>query len=108
MRFLLGVIDGATNTASGDEMEAINAFNDGLRANNQLLLAIGLANPKRSKVIDNTSGLATVTEGPLNDTKEFIAGLWLIEVDSQEAAEELAKGASKACNRKIELRQLLG
>jgi hypothetical protein len=108
MRFLLGVIDGATNTASGDEMEAINAFNDGLRAKNQLLLAIGLANPSRSKVIDNTSGSAVVTEGPLNDTKEFIAGLWLIEVDSQEAAEDLAKGASKACNRKIELRQLLG
>jgi hypothetical protein len=108
MRFLLGVIDGASNTASGDEMEAINAFNDELRANGQFLLAIGLANPRRSKVIDNTGGSAKVTEGPLNDTDEFIAGLWLIEAESPEEAEELAKGASKACNRKIELRQLLG
>lgn len=108
MRFLLGVIDSASNSASGAEMETINAFNDQLRKNNQFLLAVGLANPRLSKVLDNTDGSETITPGPLNETTEYIAGLWLVEASSIEAAEELAKGASRACNRKIELRQLLG
>jgi hypothetical protein len=38
---------------------------------------------------------------------EFTSGLWLIEVPDRAIAEELAAKASKACNRKIEIRPVI-
>jgi hypothetical protein len=40
------------------------------------------------------------------DAKENFSGLWLIDAESAEIAKELAFKASKACNRKVELRPL--
>jgi hypothetical protein len=37
-----------------------------------------------------------------------MAGFWLIKADSAEQAQELATLGSKACNRKVEVRPILG
>jgi hypothetical protein len=87
-------------------MEAINAFNDGLRENGQWIFAWGLQAPESATVIDNRSGANAETGKPLFDAKEHYSGLWLIEADSPETAKKLAYEASKACNRKVELRPL--
>jgi hypothetical protein len=41
---------------------------------------------------------------PLFEAKENFSGLWIIDVADAETAEKLAFAASKACNRKVELR----
>ena len=43
MKFIIFVIDDLTNSGTPDEMVAINAFNDGLRANGQWIFAGGLS-----------------------------------------------------------------
>jgi len=43
---------------------------------------------------------------PLFDSKEHYSGLWLIDAADAETAKKLAFEASKACNRKVELRPL--
>jgi hypothetical protein len=48
------------------------------------------------------------TGKPLFDAKENFSGFWLIEAESIEVARALAFAGSKACNRKVELRPLLG
>lgn len=50
--YLLSVIDHETNSATGDEMEAIDAFNDKLKANGQWVFAGGLAAPETATVVD--------------------------------------------------------
>ena len=108
MKFLISVIDDQTNSGTPAEMDAIGAFNDGLRANNQFIFAWGLEDPSTATVIDNRKGANTETGKPLFDSKENITGFWLIEVADQESAKKLAYEASKACNRKVEFRKLHG
>lgn len=106
MRFLISVIDDLSNSGTPAEMAEIDAFNDKLRANNQFIFAWGLQAPETATVIDNRSGANTETGKPLFDSKEHYSGLWLIEVADAQIAKTLAYEASKACNRKVELRPL--
>jgi len=106
MRFLISVIDDLSNSGTPSEMVEIDKFNDSLRANNQFIFAWGLQAPETATVIDNRAGANLETGKPLFDAKEHYSGLWLIEADSPETAKKLAYEASKACNRKVELRPL--
>jgi hypothetical protein len=106
VKFLISVIDDLSNSGTPGEMEAIDAFNDGLRENGQWIFAWGLQAPETATVIDNRNGANTETGKPLFDAKENFSGLWLIDADDAETAKKLAYEASKACNRKVELRPL--
>jgi len=106
MRFLISVIDDLSNSGIPAEMAEIDKFNDSLRANNQFIFAWGLQAPETATVIDNRNGANSETGKPLFDSKEHYSGLWLIEAADAETAKKLAYEASKACNRKVELRPL--
>ena len=106
MRFLISVIDDLSNSGTPEEMVEIDAFNDKLRANNHFIFAWGLQAPETATVIDNRNGANTETGKPLFDAKEHYSGLWLIEAADAQTAKTLAYEASKACNRKVELRPL--
>ena len=108
MKFVIFVIDDLTNSGTPAEMVEINAFNDGLRANGQWIFAGGLSAPSNGNVIDNRAGAGIETGKPLFDAKENFSGFWLIQAESIEVARKLAFAGSKACNRKVELRPLLG
>ena len=56
-------------------------------------------------MIDNRAGANIVTEGPLFKAKENISGFWIIDVPNKEIARAMAFDGSKACNRKVELRE---
>jgi hypothetical protein len=107
MKFIIFVIDDLTNSGTPDEMMAINAFNDGLRANGQWIFAGGLSAPENAIVIDNRGDVGIETGEPLFDAKENFSGFWLIEAADAQVAKGLAIAGSKACNRKVELRPLL-
>ena len=100
------MIDDLSNSGTPDEMVEIDRFNDELRANGQWIFAGGLQAPEFATVIDNRNGANLATGKPHFDAKENFSGLWLIEVENQDVAKELAFKASKACNRKVELRPL--
>jgi hypothetical protein len=106
MKFLISVIDDLSYSGTPEEMVAIDAFNDQLRANGHWIFAWGLQAPETATVIDNRDGANTETGKPLFDAKENFSGLWLIDAADAETAKKLAYEASKACNRKVELRPL--
>ncbi len=109
MKFLISVIDTQSRSQhTPEQMQAIDDFNDKLRAAGQRLFAGGLSSPSESAVFDYRDGKTSVTEGPLIDNAEFLSGFWLIEAESLEVARALAAEGSAACNRKVELRPLLG
>jgi hypothetical protein len=108
MQYLVSVIfDDKTNTATPTEMAAINAFNERIEAEGHWVFAGGLSSPSTATVIDNRSGEALFTDGPFLETKEYVAGLWIIEAPDLDVALKLAAEGSKACNRKVEVRPFL-
>ena len=100
------MIDHLDNPGIEAEMVEINKFNVSLRENGQWIFAWGLQPPETATVIDNRNDAGISTGKPLFDAQENFSGLWLVEVESQEIAEKLAYSASKACNRKVELRPM--
>jgi hypothetical protein len=108
MQYLVSVIDDKTGSATPDEMAAINAFNDRLEAEGHWVFAGGLNSPGTATVIDNRgTGEALFTDGPFLESKEYLAGFWIIEAPDLDVALKLAAGGSKACNRKVEVRPFL-
>ena len=106
MKFLISVIDDLSHSGTPTEMAEIDKFNDSLRAKGQWIFAWGLQAPDTATVIDNRAGTNLETGKPLFDSKEHYSGLWLIDAADAETAKKLAFEASKACNRKVELRPL--
>ncbi|MDQ7992167.1 MAG: YciI family protein [Propionicimonas sp.] len=105
MQYLVSVIADSTDLATEAEMAAIDAFNERLRAGGHWVFAGGLGGP--ATVIDNREGAGLVTDGPFTESKEFVAGFWIIEAPGHDAAQALATEGSLHCNRKVELRPFL-
>ena len=63
--------------------------------------------PSTATVIDNRGGEAVFTDGPFVESKEYLAGFWIIEAPDLDVALKLAAEGSKACNRKVEVRPFL-
>lgn len=104
MKFLISVIDTLENTGTSAEMVEIDKFNDRLRADGQFIFAWGLHAPETATVIDNRGGANLSTGEPLFTATENFSGFWVIETIDAVTARALAFEASKACNRKVELR----
>jgi len=114
MQYLVSVIDEGQALAAGDnysataaEEAAIDVFNERLQADGHWLFAGGLGMPDAATTIDNRGEQPVLTDGPYIESKEFIAGFWIIEATDLDVALRLATDTSKACNRKIEVRPFL-
>jgi hypothetical protein len=107
MQYLFSVIDDTAGSATETEMAAIDVFNERLQAEGHWVFAGGLASPSTATVIDNRGEEAIFTDGPFLESKEYIAGFWIIEAADLDVALKLAAEGSKACNRKVEVRPIL-
>jgi hypothetical protein len=107
MQYLVSVIHDAASFATPDEMAAIDAFNDRLVGEGHWVFAGGLAAPSTATVIDNRGGAALFTDGPFLESKEYLAGFWIIEAPDLDVALQLAAEGSKHCNRRVEVRPFL-
>ncbi len=104
----MSVINSGAAQASPDEELRIDAFNEKMQAAGQRIVAHGLYEPELAKSIDARTEDVTIVDGLINPTEEFMIGFWIVEVDSHDNAMQLALEGSRACNRKIELRQIHG
>ena len=104
MQYLVSVISDGTEQDDPSVMTAIDTFNERLQAEGHWVYANGLAAPESATVIDNRGEEAVFTDGPFVESKEFLAGFWIIEALNLDVALKLAADGSKACNRKVEVR----
>jgi hypothetical protein len=107
MQYLVSVIDDGTGLATPTEEADIDAFNDRLRAEGHWVFAGGLGSPDPATVIDNRGDEPVFTDGPFVESKEHLAGFWIIEAADLDVALALGAEGSRACNRKIEVRPFL-
>ena len=109
MRFLINLIESIDRSAhSRQEIDAIDTFNNEIVAAGQQVSAVGIASPDDSIQIDNWDGQVKFIKESLTDSNEYISGVWIIDVPTREIALELAARGSRTCNRRVELRPLLG
>jgi len=85
-----------------------------LGAAGELAGAEGLATPSQAKLVRAGKDGAPVTDGVFPETKEFLAGYWIVQVDSAERAYQIAAEASAApgvggapLNMGIEVREVM-
>jgi hypothetical protein len=93
---------------SEDEIPAIFAavdrFNTRLQERGQWVYAGGLVDRSEAKVVDATSGAASVTDGPFSEAREWLGGFWIVEAEGLEAALAIATEGSAACGGHVEVR----
>jgi hypothetical protein len=92
----------------------MHALNKELKDSGVLVAAEGLAFPGEAKVVHAGSNGEPITDGVFAETKEFLAGFWIIDVESPEQADKIAARASAAPGRggvtmsiPIEVRQIM-
>ena len=89
-------------------------LNKQLHESGELAGAEGLSGPDQAKLVRAGKDGKPVTDGVFPETKEFLAGYWIVDVDSPDRAYELAATASaapgpdgKPLNMAIEVRQVM-
>lgn len=103
---------------SQDDIKAHIGFmvnlNKELGANGELVSAEGLAFPNEAKLVRAGKNGEPITDGIFPESKEFLAGYWIVQVDSPERAYAIAAKASAApgvkgapLNMPIEVRQVM-
>jgi hypothetical protein len=89
-------------------------FNKALRESGELVSAEGLASPQQAKLVRAGKDGAPITDGVFPEAKEFLAGYWIVDVESEQRSYEIAAQASAApgqggnpMNMAIEVRQVM-
>lgn len=93
----------------------LQRFNEELSRNGEYVTAQGLAGPDEARIVRaRNDEPPEVTDGPFAESKEFLAGYWILDVENLERAIELAGRASGApgrggrpLNMAIEVRQVM-
>lgn len=82
-------------------------FNKKLKATGELLSAEGLSFPEQAKLVRAGKDGKPITDGVFPESKEFLAGYWIVEVPTPERAYEIAAQASAAPGLKGEPMNIL-
>jgi hypothetical protein len=95
-------------------MQHLDRINRELREAGEWVNVQGLTPPGKARLVRAGKNGEPVTDGPFPEAKEFLAGYWLVEVDTPERAYAIAAKASAApgpggapLNMPIEVRQVM-
>jgi len=95
-------------------MAFMTRLNKELTAAGEWVDGQGLTPPGQAKLVRAGKGGTPVTDGVFPEAKEFLAGFWIVDVDTPERAYQLAAKASaapgpggKPLNMPIEVRQVM-
>ena len=103
-QYLMSVLFDSPGLATSEEAAAIDVFNEQLQADGNWVFAGGLAAPSTATVIDGRDGEPVFTDGPYLESKEHIAGFYIINADDLDAALGWATRTSATIGMPIEVR----
>ncbi|MDE1994575.1 MAG: YciI family protein [Rhizobiaceae bacterium] len=112
MRFLCLIynsadIDGTLTSKEVDTLVAEHfAFDEDLRRNGTMILADALETPDKAIVIRPRGTALGATDGPFAETKEHLAGFYMIEAADMTEATEIARRIPSARYGAIEIRPI--
>ena len=110
MRFMMIVKANADSEAgklpSSEAIAAMGRYNEALINAGVMLAGEGLQSSAKGARVKSVKGKLIVTDGPFSETKELIAGFWIIDVKSKQEALEWVKRIPFEDGEEIELRQV--
>jgi hypothetical protein len=74
----------------------MHTFSKNLQEAGELLSTAGLAAPEHARLVRAGKDRKPITDGVFAESKEFLAGYWIVDVESPERAFEIAAEASTA------------
>ena len=109
MRFMV-IVKASKESEAGkmpteQELKDMGKFNDELIKAGVMLAGEGLLSSSKGVRIQFNGAKRTVVDGPFTETKELVAGFWLVQVKSREEAIELFKRCPFV-EGELELRQI--
>jgi hypothetical protein len=101
--------------ALGAHIDFMKRINKDLREAGEYVAGEGLTPPGQARIVRaGKGGAPEITDGPFAETKEFLAGYWIVDVDSKERAYALAARIStapgidgKPLNMPVEVREVM-
>jgi hypothetical protein len=93
-----------TKEAMEESMAETGVFNERLQEQGHFVFADGLASATAATVVDGRGDEPVLTDGPYLESKEYLAGFWVIEAPDLDVALKLAAEGSKACRGPVEVR----
>ena len=88
-------------------IDFMHKVNDDLAKAGELVAAEGLADATQAKVVSIKDGIPVATDGPFAESKESLAGYWIIDVESETRAIEFAQKIVAFTEGPIEVRQVM-
>lgn len=95
-------------------MAALTQINNDLVQSGEFVSTEGLAWPEQAKVVRAGKDGRPITDGVFPESKEFLAGFWIVDVDTPERVYEIASRISAApgpggapTDMPIEVRQIM-
>ena len=110
MRFMV-IVKATKESESGalpaeQDLAAMGKFNEELVKAGVMLAGEGLHGSSKGTRISYAGGKKTVVDGPFSETKELVAGFWLLQTKTREECIEWMKRAPFAPGDTIEIRQV--
>ncbi|MDS0133807.1 MULTISPECIES: YciI family protein [unclassified Amycolatopsis] len=93
--------EGMTDEQRAAGLAYYQQLNDDLDASGERIVSERLAYPELTKQVG-------VTDGPFAEAKEFLAGFYLLDCESEERALEIAAKVPEASFGKVEVRPVMG
>ncbi|HEX4702236.1 MAG TPA: YciI family protein [Pseudonocardiaceae bacterium] len=84
-----------------------NEFMKMITESGEFVSNVALADPTQSATVRVRDGVRVVTDGPYVEAKEYLAGYYLVDVDSPERAMDLAAMIPDASFNAMEVRQVM-
>jgi len=88
-------------------IEFMGQVGSDLTESGELVEGHGLADPSRAKVVRIKDGIPVATDGPYAEAKESLAGYWIVDIDSEARAIEIATRVVAFTGEPIEVRQVM-
>lgn len=110
MRFMM-IIRSDAQTEAGvlpkpEDFEAMGKFNEELISAGVLLAADGLHPSKEGAMVSNEGGKIRVVDGPFAESKELIAGFWIVSAKDKEEALSWARRIPLGDGGRVEVRRV--
>jgi hypothetical protein len=100
-------LDALSETERDEITDGVGRFVDYLRSTGELVSAQALGPPEDSAVVRVRNGVPAVTDGPFLESKEFLAGYYLVDVESRARALEIAGLVPDATVNAMEVRPVV-
>lgn len=109
MRFML-IVKASDKSEAGilpseQELSAMGKFNEEMVTNGVMLAGEGLHASSKGARVTFKGGKPSIVDGPFTETKELVAGFWLIQAKSRQEAIEWARRVPFV-DGEIEIRQV--